>query len=48
MDRALKIAEKYCDFISIHPRTKVQGYSGEPDLLWAKEFKKKSSEYKRN
>jgi tRNA-dihydrouridine synthase len=38
----LKIAEKYCDAICIHPRTKMQGYSGEPDLKWAKEFKKKS------
>lgn len=36
----LKIAEKYCDYISIHPRTRAQGYSGEPDLEWAKEFKK--------
>ncbi len=38
----LKLAEKYCDLISIHPRTKAQGYSGEPDLIWAKKFKKKS------
>ncbi|NCN51905.1 tRNA-dihydrouridine synthase family protein [archaeon] len=38
----LKIAEKYCDLIAIHPRTKEQGYSGTPDLAWAKEFKKKS------
>lgn len=41
-DNHLKIAEKYCDAIAIHPRTKAQGYSGEPDLRWAKEFKKKS------
>jgi len=38
----LMIAEKYCDYISIHPRTRAQGYSGEPDIGWAKEFKKKS------
>lgn len=38
----LKIAEKYCDAIAIHPRTRAQGYSGEPDLEWAKEFKKKA------
>jgi tRNA-dihydrouridine synthase B len=38
----LKLAEKYCDAIIIHPRTKVQGYSGEPDLEWAKNFKKDS------
>jgi len=35
----LKIAEKYCDLIGIHPRTKAQGYSGEPDIEWAKKFK---------
>jgi tRNA-dihydrouridine synthase len=38
----LKIAEKYCDSIAIHARTKAQGYAGEPDLEWAKEFKSKS------
>ena len=36
----LKIAEKYCDAISIHPRTKEQAYSGDPDIEWAKGFKK--------
>jgi tRNA-dihydrouridine synthase B len=35
----LKIAEKYCDWIAVHPRTRAQGYSGEPDLKWALEFK---------
>jgi tRNA-dihydrouridine synthase len=40
--KTLAIAEKYCDAISIHPRTKEQGYSGNPDLKWAKVFKKKS------
>jgi tRNA-dihydrouridine synthase B len=38
----LDLAEKYCDAIAIHPRTRVQGYSGEPDIEWAKEFVKKS------
>ncbi|MDA3837213.1 MAG: tRNA-dihydrouridine synthase family protein [Nanoarchaeota archaeon] len=41
-DDFLKIAEKYCDAISIHPRTREQGYSGEPDIKWAKAFKKKT------
>lgn len=41
-EKLLDLAEKYCDFISIHPRTKSQGYSGEPDLNWAKKFKEKS------
>jgi len=36
----LKIAEKYCDAIAIHPRTKEQGYSGEPDLNFALKIKK--------
>ncbi len=40
--KILKIAEKYCDAICIHPRTQAQGYSGEPDLNYALEFKKKS------
>lgn len=41
-DKHLEIAEKHCDIIAIHPRTRNQGYSGEPDIKWAKEFKKKS------
>ncbi len=40
--KILKIAEKYCDAICIHPRTKEQGYSGKPDLEFAKKFKNKS------
>jgi len=36
----LKIAEKYCDAIAIHSRTKEQGYSGEPDLDFALKIKK--------
>jgi tRNA-dihydrouridine synthase len=39
----LKIAEKYCDAIAIHPRTREQAYSGDPDIEYAKEFKKKST-----
>ncbi len=31
----LKLAEKYCDGISVHPRTPSQGYSGLPDLDFA-------------
>jgi tRNA-dihydrouridine synthase B len=41
-DDLLKLAEKYCDAIAIHPRTRAQGYSGEPDIKWAKQFKKKA------
>jgi len=36
----LKIAEKYCDAIAIHPRTQAQGYSGEPDIEFARQVKK--------
>ena len=39
----LKIAEKYCDAICIHPRTQKQGYSGTPDLEFAIKIKNKSS-----
>ena len=35
----IKLAEKYCDAISIHPRTQPQGYSGEPDLSFARKIK---------
>jgi len=38
----IKIAEKYCDAICIHPRTQAQGYSGEPDLAFAEEIKSKT------
>lgn len=38
----LKIAEKYCDAICIHPRTQAQGYSGEADMKFAKKIKAKS------
>ena len=38
----LKIAEKYCDAIAIHPRTQSQGYSGKPDIKFAEKIKKQS------
>ncbi len=38
----LKIADKYCDAVCIHPRTQDQGYSGEPDLNFAEEIKSKT------
>ena len=37
--KIVKIAEKYCDAICIHPRIQAQGYSGEPDLDFAKKIK---------
>jgi tRNA-dihydrouridine synthase len=33
------LSEKYVDAICIHPRTAEQGYSGEPDLEFAKKIK---------
>ena len=38
----LRLAEKYCDIICIHPRTQKQGYSGKADVEFAKEIKKLS------
>ncbi len=38
----VKIANKYCDAIAIHPRTQTQGYSGEPDIAFAKKVKSKT------
>lgn len=38
----LKLAEKYCDAVCIHPRTQEQGYSGEPDVKFAEEIKSKT------
>lgn len=37
--RILKIAEKYCDAVAIHPRTCKQGYSGMPDIDYARKIK---------
>ncbi len=36
----IQIAEKYCDAIAIHPRTQQQGYSGTPDIDFARKVKK--------
>jgi tRNA-dihydrouridine synthase len=38
--KIIKIANKYCDAISVHPRTAEQGYSGIPDIKFAEEIKK--------
>lgn len=38
----LKLAEKYCNAICIHPRTQEQGYSGEPDIKFAEEIKSRT------
>ena len=35
----IKIAEKYCSAIAVHPRTQEQGYAGEPDVKFAKQIK---------
>jgi len=40
--KIVKLAEKYCSAICIHPRTAEQGYSGEADLDFARQIKKKS------
>jgi tRNA-dihydrouridine synthase B len=40
--KILKIANKYCDAICIHPRTQPQGYSGIPDLELARKIKKQT------
>ncbi len=40
--KILKIAEKYCDAICIHPRTQGQGYGGDPDLAFAEKIKSKT------
>lgn len=36
----IKMAEKYVDAVTIHPRTKDQGYSGKPDIEFAELVKK--------
>lgn len=41
--KIVKIANKYCDAIAIHPRTQNQGYSGEPDLEFARKVKSKTN-----
>ncbi len=42
-EKIIKIAEKYCDAISIHPRTQAQGYSGNPDIKFAEKIKSQTS-----
>ena len=37
----LKIANKYCDAVCIHPRTSEEGYSGKADVEYALRVKKK-------
>jgi tRNA-dihydrouridine synthase len=41
--QVLKIAEKYCDAVTIHPRTCAQGYSGKPDIEFARNIKQSTS-----
>lgn len=41
--KIVKIANQYCDAIAIHPRTQKQGYSGEPDIDFARKLKSKTS-----
>jgi tRNA-dihydrouridine synthase B len=41
--KIIKIAEKYCDAIGIHPRTKKQGYSGIPNYDFALKLKSLTS-----
>ncbi len=36
----IKMAEKYVDAITIHPRTKSEGYSGKPNMEFAELVKK--------
>jgi len=40
--KILKIAEKYCDAVTIHPRTQQQGYGGLPDIEFAEKLKSKT------
>jgi tRNA-dihydrouridine synthase B len=41
--KIIKIANKYCDAIAIHPRTQNQGYSGEPDKDFALKIKSQTN-----
>ena len=41
--KIIKLAERYCDAIAVHPRTQEQGYSGIPDLEFARFVKKKTN-----
>ncbi|MBU3912939.1 MAG: tRNA-dihydrouridine synthase family protein [Nanoarchaeota archaeon] len=42
INKIIKIAEKYCDAICIHPRTQEQGYSGKADVEYALKLKKRT------
>jgi len=42
-EKIIKLAEKYCDAIAIHARTSKQGYSGEADIKFAENIKKKTN-----
>lgn len=39
----IKLANRYCDAICIHPRTQEQGYSGIADVSYAEKIKKKTT-----
>ena len=41
--KLMKIFDKYCDAIAIHPRTAQQGYSGVPDMDFAEKIKSKTN-----
>ncbi|PIU76213.1 hypothetical protein COS75_00125 [Candidatus Pacearchaeota archaeon CG06_land_8_20_14_3_00_35_12] len=43
ISKTIKIAEKYCDAICIHPRTIAQGYSGKAGVSFAEKLKKETS-----
>lgn len=43
LPKIIKVAEKYCDAICIHPRTSYQGYSGKADIDFAEKMKQKTS-----
>jgi len=43
LKKIIKIAEKYCQAIGVHPRTQEQGYSGIPDIEFARQVKKLTS-----
>jgi len=40
LPKLMKLFNKHCDAIAIHPRTAEQGYSGIPDIAFAEKMKK--------
>ncbi len=42
LNKIIILAQKYCEAISVHPRTQPQGYSGIPDLEFARRVKEKT------